>query len=302
MADVSVVIATRNRAPLLKESLESVLSQSEPVRELFVVDDGSTDDTKSLLANYGERVTVISQSQSGAPAARNRAIRAAQGEWIAFLDDDDVWLKTKIERQMAVANTKPDLGIVYCGVFDVDEQLRMMSEHKPLPENRGDAFERMAIKNFLFTSCVMARRKAIEEAGYMDINLIFAEDWDLWLKIAARYTVDFSDEPLVLCRHSPACLTKETKIAIRLRDMETVRRRAMTLRTMPAAVQRRARYELRRQQAMLWLLQGNQWRACSRALQLVATEPAMAEGYRLLGNSIVPCPVRDWAKRVLHRS
>jgi len=301
MADVSVVIATRNRALLLKEALDSVLNQSEPVREVLVVDDGSTDTTSNLLSSYGERVRAFSQAQSGAPAARNRAIRAAQGEWIAFLDDDDVWLKTKIERQIAVAKGSTQPGLVYCGVYDVDEQLRPLSEHVVVQENRGDVFERLAIKNFLFTSCVMARREAIQKVGYMDTSLTFAEDWDLWLRIAAKYPVDFADESLVLCRQTTACITKDMKVIDRLRDMETVRRRSLTVRKMPYAVQRRARYELERQQMMLWMLHGNHIRACSHALRLVALEPAKLNSYRLLGSSLIPNPVRDWAKRVVQR-
>ena len=100
--DVSVVIPTHNRAQLVKEAIDSVLAQSQPVREIIVVDDGSTDATKNLLSNYGAKIQALYESGKGASAARNLGMRAATGTWIAFLDDDDVWLSNKIERQLAI--------------------------------------------------------------------------------------------------------------------------------------------------------------------------------------------------------
>src|SRR5262249_11326282 len=153
---------------------------------------------------------------------------------------------------------------------------------------RGDVFERLAIKNFLFTSCVMARREAIQKVGYMDTSLVFAEDWEFWLRIAALYPVDYAAESLVYCRQSAACLTKEMKIVDRLRDMETVRRRSMTLRRLPPAILRRAEYELERQRVTLWLLSGQNLRAWSHALRLVALGPQKLDTYRFIGSSFMP--------------
>src|ERR1700683_1346744 len=114
MVDVSVVIPTHNRALQVKEAIDSVLAQSEPVREIIVVDDGSTDDTQKQLSTYADRVRVLILQGEGASAARNSGIRAALGQWIAFLDDDDVWLPAKIERQMMLARQNPKLALIYC--------------------------------------------------------------------------------------------------------------------------------------------------------------------------------------------
>ena len=109
MVDVSVVIATYNRSRQVKEAIDSVLAQSAPVREIIVVDDGSKDDTREQLLSYGDRIRPFFQANGGASAARNLAMRMAQGSWIAFLDDDDVWLPEKIEQQMELVRRNPEL-------------------------------------------------------------------------------------------------------------------------------------------------------------------------------------------------
>src|SRR5262249_2321973 len=152
----------------------------------------------------------------GASAARNHGMRAARGEWIAFLDDDDVWLPTKIERQMALAKNNAQLGLIYCSDYAVDEQLRILYSRDAYQENRGDVFGQLLTKNFIFTSCVIARRDVVENAGYMDLAYKFAQDWDLWLKIAVQHPVDFVPDPLVLYRQSASgCLTRDMKAADR---------------------------------------------------------------------------------------
>jgi hypothetical protein len=101
------------------------------------------------------------------------------------------------------------------------------------------------IKNFIFTSCVIARREAIEKAGYMQLEFRFAQDWDLWLKIAAQSLVDFAPEPLVLYRQSPSgCLTRDMSFLERLGEQHAIQERALTLRRVSPAVRNRARSEL----------------------------------------------------------
>lgn len=302
MVDVSVVIATYNRASMLREAIDSVLAQTEPVREVIVVDDGSTDNTRDVLSGYGSRIVALYQPQSGASAARNRAIRAATGEWIAFLDDDDIWLDSKIERQMVIAKGNRNLGLVYCSDYAVDEKLQILWERAAAAENRGNVFDRLFVRNFIFTSCVIARRNAIEQVGYLAKDLRFAEDLDLWLRIAAAYPVDFVDEPLVLYRQSASgCLTRNIAGVDRLRDLEKVLARASTLREVPYGVRRRSRYEVERQWAAMWLREAKNCRAFRHALQVVGSQPVAADGYRLLANSLVPQTLRRWLKRIFAR-
>jgi glycosyltransferase involved in cell wall biosynthesis len=270
------------------------------VREVLVVDDGSTDDTRSVLAGYGQHIRPIYENHSGASGARNRGIREAAGEWIAFLDDDDVWLPAKIERQIAAAKQTPAAGIVYCSDYAVDERLDILYERAAWPQNRGDVFDRLIVKNFIYTSCVIARRDAIQEAGNMDLGLRFAQDWDLWLKIAAGRPAECVFEPLVLYRQSASgCLTRDIKAEERLREMESVLSRAMGLRTVSAAVRRKAWFELERNWAAASLVDGRQWEAFRHALRTTGCRPSSPEGYRLLTYSLVPKRIRDWAKAIL---
>src|ERR1039457_1334097 len=274
MADVSVIIATHNRASLVGEAIDSVLSQSEPVRELIVVDDGSSDATREQLFRYGDRIRSFFCPQGGASAARNFGIQAAQGRWIAFLDDDDVWLTTKIEEQMKVTANNPEVGLVYCSDYAVDERLRVLYTRQAAPDSRGDVFERLLIKNFIYTSCVMARRDAVAKAGYMRLDLRFAQDWDLWLKIAAHAPVDFAPEPLVLYRQSASgCLTRDMKATEKLLELETKLEASRSLRKVPDRAHSNARHQLELQWASSSLTEGNNGQAFSHSVRAVLSRP-----------------------------
>jgi len=299
MADVSVIIPTHNRQVQVREAIDSVLVQSEPVREVIVVDDGSTDDTLEQLARYGSRIRILHQRQAGASAARNLGMQAARGDWIAFLDDDDVWLETKIARQIELVNKNAALGLVYCSDHAVDEQLRTLYTRTAAPENRGDVFERLLIKNFIFTSCVIARREAIERAGYMQLEFRFAQDWDLWLKIAAQSLVDFAPEPLVLYRQSSSgCLTRDLTFVERLGELQAIQERALSFRRVSAAVRNSALSELELQWAVNWLNEGKPTRALPHVLRAATAQPMNLEAYRLLLYSLVPKQLRGWFKRL----
>ncbi len=299
MADVSVVIPTHNRAVLVRQAIDSVLSQTDPAREIFVVDDGSTDDTQKQLATYGDRIRVMYHPQGGVAAARNQALRVAAGQWIGFLDDDDVWLPTKLERQMTLIKQNPELGLVHCSDYAVDDQLNILYPRTISPENRGDIFERLLMGNFIFQSCVLVRRDVLEKAGYMDPVLRFAPDWDLWLKIGAKYSTDFVAEPLVLCRQSASgCLTRDIKLEQRLRETDNVFEMGITLRPIERRVRRMARHELERRSAGSWLMEGRNDRALPHSLRALVSRPTTFAGYRLVAYSLIPKSVRDCIRRL----
>jgi glycosyltransferase involved in cell wall biosynthesis len=303
MVDVSVVIATHNRASLVKQAIDSVLAQTVPVREVLVVDDGSTDDTREQLLEYGDRIRTFSIPQSGASAARNHGMGAAEGQWIAFLDDDDVWLPAKIERQMALVDRDPELGLVYCSDYAVDEQLKVLYERTAAPENCGDVFERLLLRNFIFTSCAIARREAIHKAGYMDLAFLFAQDWDLWLKIAAGYRIDFAPEPLVLYRQSiSGCLTRDLKPIDKLTELQTIMERAMALRRVSPVVAHIARREMNARWAGVWLHQGRRFKALSYSMRVLAAQPWSAAGYRSMLHSALPAALVSRAKALMGRT
>ncbi|MBN2105982.1 MAG: glycosyltransferase family 2 protein [Deltaproteobacteria bacterium] len=196
---VSIIIPTHNRKFLLQRALNSVLKQTFTDYEIIVVDDASTDGTDELLAShfYGN-VTVIKKSSSEGPgAARNTGILASQGDYIAFLDDDDKWLPKKLQLQMQLMKQHPSVGMVYCGFLQMDEngaELRQV-----LPEKRGAVFQDLLIRNHITgsDSAVLIRKSLLDEIGLFDNNFYTCEDWDLWIRAARRSHIDFIAEPLV---------------------------------------------------------------------------------------------------------
>jgi glycosyltransferase involved in cell wall biosynthesis len=195
---VSTVIPTWNRKHALSAAIESVLAQTHPVDEMIIVDDGSTDGTwdflKTLPENVGPtRILTIRQENAGVSAARNRGIRLASGELVAFLDDDDIWLPGKIARQLEVFARHPELSLLACS-----------SDTLCLPGRTGFRIvgERgMLVRNRFLTPCVVARRSAILACGGFPEDMHRCEDYALWLGIAVRYKCAFQNEVLVRCGH-----------------------------------------------------------------------------------------------------
>lgn len=201
---VSVIIPTYNRAHIIPQAIDSVLDQTFRDFEIIVVDDGSTDDTPAVLQNrYGEKITCIRTKNCGLPAARNTGIKAARGQYIAFLDDDDAWLPEKLELQAALMQNSPSPGLVYCGSYTVDADGTVISETRPV--KRGALFEDLLCSNDIVgsASAVLIAGGVFSRAGCFDETLAACEDWDLWIRIARDYMIDFVDQPLVKLRKHP---------------------------------------------------------------------------------------------------
>jgi glycosyltransferase involved in cell wall biosynthesis len=196
---VSVIIPTHNRAWILAEAVDSVLAQSFTDYELLVVDDGSTDGTAALLAGYGPRLRMEGQSHQGVSAARNRGISRARGELLAFLDSDDLWLPDKLQRQVDFMASRPAALICQTGEVWIRRGVRV----NPARHQRklsGMIFEPSLALCLVSPSAVMARRALFEQVGTFDENLPACEDYDLWLRVSARFPVHLLDETLVVKR------------------------------------------------------------------------------------------------------
>jgi glycosyltransferase involved in cell wall biosynthesis len=180
---VSVIIPTHNRSRLLRLAVESVLAQTYPHVEVIVVDDGSTDDTAEVMAQYAGRVTHIRQANQGVAAARNRGIRAASGEYLTCLDDDDLLLPTKIERQVRVLVSQPEVSLVHCRFYFANGDGDNLYKAKLLPE--GKILKELIGNNFIWSGAPLIRRHCFDQVGLFDeeISSVTA-DWDMWLRIA----------------------------------------------------------------------------------------------------------------------
>lgn len=195
---VSVIIATYNSDRYLPEALESVFDQSYRNFEIIVVDDGSTDRTRELLAGYGERIRVLYQSNRGPSSARNAGIRASRGPYVCFLDADDVWYEDKLLTQVDFMQCNPHIGLVFADMAEFGgegvqtKSLLSKSIFKDEIMNWlpiSGAAGKLLIENFVPTSTVMIRRQSSEKAGTFDESLRASEDRELWSRIASHFEI-----------------------------------------------------------------------------------------------------------------
>lgn len=197
---VSVVIPAYNRAHTLAQAINSVLAQSYKRYEIIVVDDGSTDTTREVIERYGDAVWYVHQKNKGPSAARNTGIRHARGEFIAFLDSDDVWREDKLARQVACFAGNPQVGIVASGHEQRNENwdvthVALLTDKEIRQIRRKDLY-----KNFFSTPSVVVRANCFKEVGCFDESIRYGEDWDMWLRILEKYECVIVNEPLVSVR------------------------------------------------------------------------------------------------------
>lgn len=199
MPAVSVIVPTRDRSALVCEAVRSVLAQREVCPEIIVVDDGSQDGTAAALAAFGERVRCLRQPAAGVSAARNAGARAAAGEWLAFLDSDDLWQPTKLARQLALHRQRPRLRASQTGEIWIRNGVRVNPcRHHRKPD--GDIFAASVARCVVSPSAVMLHRALFAALGGFDETLPVCEDYDLWLRLGVRESVALLDEPLVVKR------------------------------------------------------------------------------------------------------
>lgn len=198
---VSVVVPAFNAERTISATLASVLAQTVQELEVVVVDDGSSDRTAQVARRTPDaRVKVISQPKAGAAAARNTGLAASIAHYVAFLDADDLWLRFKLERQLAFLSTRPEVKALQSGVFYVDDNLNVLSVRRCSPW--GDRLlDTLMFKNLpAFPSTVVFVREALESIGGFDPSLVILEDWSLAVEAARTCALESIEEPLALYR------------------------------------------------------------------------------------------------------
>ncbi len=202
---VSVIIPAFNYGHFLPEALDSVLAQSFQDFEIIVVDDGSTDTTQEAVSAYikknPKRIRYFYQDNKGPAAARNKGIREARGEYIAFLDADDLWLPKKLDLQIDRFQNNPNCGLVYTGYYLMNECGAIQGIYSMQPVPKEIIKKRILLTNPMAgTPTIMVRKSCFEKVGYFDEDLVSAEDWDMWLRIIRKYDFAHVREPLVKVR------------------------------------------------------------------------------------------------------
>lgn len=194
--NISLVIPSYNRCTLLKRALQSVFMQSIPPQEVIVVDDGSTDQTAQMLQQEYPQVKTITQNNKGVSAARNKGVQLAQGDWIAFLDSDDTWVAEKLACQISALQAAPELRVCHTEEIWIRNGVRVnaMNKHN---KKGGWIFQHCLPLCVMSPSAIMIHRSVFEDIGLFDEGLPACEDYDLWLRISAKYPVLFLQQPLI---------------------------------------------------------------------------------------------------------
>ena len=197
--DLSIIIPSFNRADTLERALDSVLQQTyfqqDAAFEIIVVDDGSTDGTAELVKTRYPSVHLLQQANRGVSSARNRGLRQARGEWIALLDSDDEWLPHKLMTQMALLN---DSGLKVCHTEEIwirdGRRVNQMNKHK---KRGGWIYEHCLPLCAMSPSSIVLHRDVFDAVGVFDEDLPACEDYDLWLRVAARFEVAFVEQACI---------------------------------------------------------------------------------------------------------
>jgi glycosyltransferase involved in cell wall biosynthesis len=184
---ISVIIPNYNHTRFVGDAIQSVLDQTYRCFEIIVVDDGSTDDCKSVVGRFSSQVRYIRQENQGLGGARNTGIRAAKGDFIGLLDADDQWQPQYLETMVNLIYQNPDAAVYYCSAQGTDIQgndlPQVFGSLRVAPEN---LYQSLTRANFLIPSTIIMRRAVLIEAGLFDASLKSCEDWDMWLRIAPQ--------------------------------------------------------------------------------------------------------------------
>ena len=304
---VSVCIGAYNRKRYIRECLDSVLAQTYPNLEIIVVDDASTDGTYEILqAEYAGRARIIRREANSGMCCitRNQAARAARGTYLAFLDSDDAWCPTKIEKQVAFLEAQSAIPLchTYCYLMDADSKVMGVRHQGNVPPT-GNCFRQLLRHCWITISSVMARRSIFDEVGWFTEDArygIWGEDLEFLLRVARRYKLGLVDESLTLYRRASQNISagnwKQTPESVPFNLMLLHRRdiwQGVVLRR--EVVQ--ALVDNCLINATYWGHQGYAWRAAWPALQAVRVAPLEARVWRSLAVEPLRSVWGAWRRR-----
>ncbi|MBT1070840.1 glycosyltransferase family 2 protein [Pelotalea chapellei] len=306
MPRVSVITPTFNCASFIERALQSVVDQTYSDLEIIVVDDGSTDETAALLERWKGKVTYLSQSNAGPSAARNLGISRSNGEFIAYLDADDMWCPGKLEQQVAFLDLHPECGLVHSDLYIIDEQ------DNPIQPNWYQLRQNAAVSGHclkaLLKGCaiqvptVLERRSCHDRSGGFDTRFHQSEDYLHWIRAALNgYAVGYIPEPLAMYRWRSGSLSKNhvemTESMIRMFELLVEEHTLLQGSGAEADLVRGRLDQLRRSLPHHYRQQGHHTLARRKAASLIRTFPYHSELYLELFKSCVP----SFMARVLNR-
>jgi hypothetical protein len=196
MPKVSVIIPSYNQARFVSATIDSVLPQTYPDVEIIVIDDGSTDETRAVLTDYGDTIQTIHQENKGLSGARNTGFRISSGDYVLFLDSDDLIAPRTLACHVSLLEAEPDLGLSYSAWQQISEDgARILGEVRP--RKQGHLLKELLRREFFFfASAAVIRRECLEQVGLFDQSLGWGDDADMWLRLArAGYAFGYLDYP-----------------------------------------------------------------------------------------------------------
>ncbi|KYC39250.1 glycosyl transferase family A [Scytonema hofmannii PCC 7110] len=213
MSIVSVIVPAYNAERTILQTVLSIQKQSLSDLEIIIINDGSTDKTVELLNTVQDpRLKIFNYENGGLPVARNRGISHATGEYVAFIDADDLWTPDKLESQLAALEKHPDAGVAYSWTRFMDEKAETYHLSTPI-YFEGDVYANLLVWNFIASgSNPLVRREAIKDVGEFDATLRSAEDWDYWLRLARRWHFAVVPKAQVLYRKSSGAMSSKIDV------------------------------------------------------------------------------------------
>lgn len=201
---ISIIMPVFNGEKYIAQAIKSVIAQTYPNWELIIVDDGSTDDTSNVIHQFkNAKIKYIYQNNQGPSAARNRGLDIAQGDYIAFLDADDLYHEQKLARQVTFLKENPNVDIIYNDVKVVDESLHEINELKSegIYESKEDFLAMLLFRQIVpLPPSIMAKRKCFESGIRFNTNYVHGEDYDLTIRLAQKYQYAYLPQPLYIYR------------------------------------------------------------------------------------------------------
>ena len=217
---VSVIVPVYNREKYVSLTLDSIIQQTYKNIEIIAVNDGSTDSSLTVLKNYEANhpkiITVIDQKNQGQVKSRNTAILKSKGEFIAFLDSDDLWMPNKLEMQLPLFNEQ--VGLVYSAIENIDKDGIVVGSVLCDESVTGDILPQLLIRNRMTGGTVVVKKVALDKIGLFDEAFSAAENWDLWIRICREYEARLVNMPLVQYRIHPDNMSSDRKLMLSAKE------------------------------------------------------------------------------------
>jgi len=283
---ISVIIPAYNKSRLTVKTVESVLNQTYQPIEIIVVDDGSTDDTRGQLSRYADKIQYVYKENGGACSARNLGFKLSKGDYIGFLDCDDVYHPEKVQLSVNYLEDHPDDGWVHTAVDFIDEDGAIVGGcDSPKSRDQGRITRQLILRNYVCNSTPLIRRSCLEKVGAFDETIFTPADWDLWLRLSTEYQVGYIPRRLTQYRVSQSYIFKNLELA--QREEKQVMEKFFIAYPKYFYLERRARANMHLRFAQCYLLKDDLTRVKEEFLLCLKSFPFYVKAWFLFGYFLV---------------